>query len=412
MTRAKKPATKKPRARVAKPDVPDEIFLGDPEPPPSKPKKSPRRSRTARSPARAPSGGRLQGLSPRARIALAVVGAVLALFAITFGAFVFMPGPGAGKLVEMEWPKDGTSGTAATKLSDAGLINSPWMFRVYLALAGGVDTVKPGVHLLSDDMSPRTLLRRLRRTPGGATVRVVIPEGYNKFEIARRMHETGVCASRALLSTAGDPSLLQELRLGAGDAEGYLFPATYEFLRNTDPRDVIRRMALESDRRYARLFDQYAAGLADLKATLGFGKHEVIVLASIVEKEAVVDDERPIIASVFLNRLRDPNSRADRKKLQSDPTSRYGCLMQKLASCESPDGKPTSAMVHDPLNLYSTYAHAGLTPGPIANPSEKSVQAVLAPAQTRYMFFVAKGGGRHTFSETFDEHNAAIRNRH
>jgi UPF0755 protein len=360
---------------------------------------------------RASSGGWLQGPSARARISLAIAGSLLSLFAVAFGSFVFLPGPGGGKPVEVEWPENTTSGIAASKLNDAGLIKSPLLFRLYVALAGGVDKVQPGIHLLSDDMSPRTLLRRLRRIPGGTTVRIVIPEGYNKFDIARRVHESGVCASRSLLASTSDPALLQELRVGAGDAEGYLFPATYEFLRNTDPRDVVRRMALESDRRYARLFDQYSAGMADLKTTLGFGKHEVIVLASIVEKEAVVDDERPLIASVFLNRLRDPTARADRKKLQSDPTSRYGCLLQKLPSCESPDGKPTSAMVHDPLNPYGTYAHAGLTPGPIANPSEKSVQAVLAPAQTRYMFFVAKGGGRHTFSETLDEHNAAIRGR-
>lgn len=283
------------------------------------------------------------------------------------------------------------------------------MFGLYAGLAGGVDQVEPGVHLLSDDMSPRTLLRRLRRLPGGATVKVAIPEGFNKFEIAKRMHEGGVCASRALIAATTDKALLLELRLAPADAEGYLFPATYEFQRNADPNEVVRRMVLESDRRYARLFDQYEAGFAELKNSLNFGRHEVITLASIVEKETGADEERPLIASVFLNRLRDMSQKPERRKLQSDPTARYGCLVNKLPTCESPDGKVTPAMIHDSANAYSTYAHPGLTPGPIANPSEKSVQAVLAPAQTKYMFFVAKGGGRHTFSESFDEHRDAIR---
>jgi UPF0755 protein len=351
-------------------------------------------------------------LPARARLGLLAAALVLGIVLLGFGAFVLMPGPGPGRTVEIEWPRNATVAMGSNALTAVGLVRSGWLLRAYCAIAPGFSEIKPGTHLLSDDMSPRTLLRRLRRLPSGASTRVVIPEGFNKFEIARRLHDAGVCSARAFITSTLDASLLQELRLGSSDAEGYLFPATYELLRNAEPREVVRKMVLESDRRFARLFDQYSAGLLDLRSALGWGKHEVIILASLVEKEAAVDDERPLIASVFLNRLRDPSTKPDKRKLQSDPTARYGCFVQKLPTCEGADSKPTPAMVHDPSNPYSTYAHAGLTPGPIANPGEKSVQAVLAPTHSRYMFFVAKGAGRHAFSETLEEHNNALRGGH
>lgn len=344
--------------------------------------------------------------------------ATVALFAVAVLVAVLgcvacglLPGPGKGRLVEVDLAENTSVATVARQLDESGVVGSALAFRIYAALNGGSDSIRSGVHLLADDMSLRTLWRRLRRTPVGATVRVVIPEGFNKFEIARRLHERGVCAARAFLASTVDPALLRELRLPANDAEGYLFAASYDMVRNVEPRDVVRRMVGEAERRYARLFDQHSAGLDEIKSTLGWDKHQVIILASIVEKEAAVDDERAIIAGVFLNRLRDPNVKAERRKLQSDPTARYGCLLQRIDSCETAEGKTTPAMVHDPMNPYSTYAHPGLTPGPISNPSEKSLQAVLAPVQTHYFYFVAKGNGRHIFSETYDEHSAAVRDR-
>lgn len=399
------PAPRKKRPRAPKPDA---AAVEETAPAP-KPRARKAPARRIRSGPPTPVGSRRPPLPRGMRTGLIAAGSCLAILLVVMAGFVLMPGPGDGKHVEVEWTAETTSFQAASRLSDAGLVRAPWLFGMYAALSGGTSQVSEGVHLLSDDMSPRTLLRRLRRLPGGATVRVAIPEGLNKFEIARRMHDAGVCSSRALLAASVDRSLLTELRLAAPDAEGYLFPATYELQRNADPREIVRRMVIESDRRYARLFDQFAPGLADLKSSLGMGRHEAIILASIVEKEAAVDEERPLIASVFLNRLRDANQKVDRRKLQSDPTARYGCLLYKLPSCESPDGKVTPAMIHDPANPYSTYAHPGITPGPIANPGEKSLQAVLSPAQTRYQFFVSRGNGRHTFSESFEEHRDAIR---
>ena len=142
-------------------------------------------------------------------------------------------------------------------------------------------------------------------------------------------------------------------------------------------------------------------------ATLGV--RDVVTLASMVEKEAAVDDERPTIASVFLNRLRDPGFHP--RRLECDPTASYGCLVapQKAASCAGFTGKATAAIEHDPDNPYSTYTHEGLPPGPIANPGARALESVMAPATTRYLYFVAKGDGHSSFSETYEAHAGAVR---
>src|SRR4029077_821475 len=134
----------------------------------------------------------------------------------------------------------------------------------------------------------------------------------------------------------------------------------------------------------------------------------VVTLASLVERETALDDERPLVASVFLNRLRDPAFKP--KHLQCDPTAAYGCLAfpEKASAGAAVAGKPTAAIEHDPDNPYSTYTHEGLPPGPIANPGTKSLDAVAAPASTHYFFFVARGDGHHAFSETYESHLGAV----
>jgi UPF0755 protein len=197
--------------------------------------------------------------------------------------------------------------------------------------------------------------------------------------------------------------------VGAESAEGYLFPATYEFPKDADAREVVQRLVKESDRRWEALLEARKDGFAALQSSLGWGRREVLTLASMIEKEAAVDDERPLIASVFLNRLLDPGFHP--KRLQSDPTSSYGCIAwpEEAPSCADFAGKPTPAVNQDPKNRYSTYVRSGLPPGPIANPGARSIEAALAPSATRYLYFVASGGGRHTFSESLDAHNGAVR---
>jgi UPF0755 protein len=227
--------------------------------------------------------------------------------------------------------------------------------------------------------------------------------------MARRLQDKHVVTLRSFLEATTDADLLSELGIEGESAEGFLFPATYDLPLDSDPRDVVRRMKHEFDRRWDLLARGHSSSLTDVMISAKLGVRDVVTLGSIVEKEAVVDDERPIIAGVFLNRLRDPAFKP--KRLESDPTASYGCLVapEKAPSCLGFTGKATAAIEHDPDNPYSTYTHEGLPPGPIANPGVKSLEAAMAPAASPYFFFVAKGEGRHTFSATYEAHVAAVR---
>ncbi len=389
---AKKGVSTKKRVRISK-------HLGSKKPPVKK--KNARKRKAART--SLPSGRR----SSLVWLLLAPM-LILGALALGLGAFTLAPGPGDGASVELQWKKGMSSDDAAKVLADAGLVRSAWLMSLYLSLERDWD-VDPGSHLLRDDMSPRTLLRRLRRLQGGTRVDVVVPEGFNKFDLAQRLQAKGICSKRGFLVAVADEALMRELRVPSHDAEGYLFPATYPFVRNSAPSTVVRRLVNEASKRYARLFGDFPEAIAQLEKDLGWDRHSIIILASIVEKEAAVDDERPVIASVFLNRMYSETFRP-RQRLQSDPTARYGCLLQPdvTPTCAGAERGVTGPMVRDPLNAYSTYAHRGLPPGPICNPGAKSIRAVLNPANTEFLFFVAQGRRRHRFSKTFGEHLEAI----
>ena len=338
-----------------------------------------------------------------------VVGGLIAVFAIYF--LVIYPssaGPGRGKEVELTLEHDEPVASVIAKLDAAGLLDSRARFAIYVRLSAA--TFAAGPHLLTDDAGPGELVRRLERAGSAAKSKVTIPEGWNRYDIGKRLQSLQVASQSAFLAASSDPELLRELALDGDSAEGFLFPATYDLAKDSDPRDVVRRLVAEFERRFAALEQNHRLGRANLEATLGWSRRDIVTLASMVEKEAAVDDERPIIASVFLNRLRDPSFK--RKVLQCDPTAGYGCLVlkDKAPGCAGYNGKITHAVNMDPLNTYSTYTHEGLPPGPIANPGVKSMQAVLAPASTKYLYFVTRGEARrHAFSETVDEHNAAVK---
>jgi UPF0755 protein len=326
--------------------------------------------------------------------------------------FVLYPlqrGPGRGRAVQLVVPRAAGPALLAKVLAEEGAIASSRVFSLWLRLHGGAREVVEGLHLVSDDLSPAELLAALERQGGGRSVRVTFPEGWTRFDMARRLQEKRVVSLRAFLDATMDPALLHELGIDAATGEGYLFPATYEFAVDSDAAQVVRRMKGEFDRRWDLLSNAYMVTKGEsLPATLD--QRDVVTLASMVEKEAAVDDERAIIADVFLNRLRDPAFHP--KHLECDPTAAYGCLTQpeSAASCAQYAGKPTAAIEHDPDNPYSTYTHEGLPPGPIANPGDKSLAAVMNPTPTRYFYFVARGEGRHVFSETYDAHLTAVRN--
>ncbi len=367
-----------------------------------------RRAATARA---APTRATPRRARPGRRRALAIAAAVIAPFVLAIGSLLVwavLPGPGSGRRVALELAAGQDRRQIADQLTAAGLVASPRLLSAYLALLRPSLALEPGPHLLEDSLSPRDLVRYLARLQRPVE-RVTIPEGWNRLQIGERLEQSGVCSARAFQRAATDPALLARLSIRGESAEGYLFPATYALRRDSTPASVVTTMARQARRRLLRLDKQHGGALARYVAERGWGEHAVLTLASIVEKEAGHHDEGPTIASVYLNRLDDPTFRPART-LQADPTAGYGCAVEPAAapSCAGYTGHITPAMLRDAANRYNTYRHPGLPPGPIANPGAAAIEAVLAPAHTDYLFFVATGGGRHTFSRTLEEHQAAI----
>ncbi|HEX3595639.1 MAG TPA: endolytic transglycosylase MltG [Polyangiaceae bacterium] len=316
---------------------------------------------------------------------------------------------GSGRTVAFVWPEGTSEKDGAALLERAGVVDGPSAFRLLLGVAHVFVSPEPGAHLLADDLTPFELLRRLARLPSRAHARVVVPEGYNRFQISARLEQARVCSRADFDRLVTDATWLANAGIAGDSAEGYLAPATYDLLCDTAPPNVANELVETTRKRLATVREAHAEAFAALSARYGWGDREVLTLASVVEKEAARADEAKVIASVFFNRLDDPAFRPART-LQSDPTAAYGCLVEPaLESCRGYAGHVTPAMLRDPANAYNTYRHSGIPPGPIANPGPSAIASVLSPATTDYLFFVAAGDGRHVFSRTLEEHEAAIR---
>ncbi len=350
---------------------------------------------------------------PRAsRPLFALVLFALALVGWLLVVYPARRGPGRGHEVDVVLAEGTTLDALAAQLAEAHVIEHPSAFAIYARLLGATDRLRVGEVVLADDMTPRTVLMRVAQGMGRPLVDVMIPEGLTRFETAARLEHWGVCDRAAFLEATESAELLRTLEVPAPTAEGFLFPDTYELSVESQPEEVVRRMV---ERWRLAASDEIQAGLpalADLRTEDGrpWTGAEVMTLASIVEEEAAVAEERPIIAGVFLNRLRSETF-LPRHRLQADPTVSYGCRTEPEAapSCAGFDGRHiTSAMLADPANRYNTYRNAGLPPGAVASPGLESIRAVLHPASHRYLYFVARGGRRHTFSEEYDAHLVGV----
>ena len=348
----------------------------------------------------------------RALTAVALLFVVAAVAGVAWLMIVY-PGsapPGRGRHAVIELDESAGIDEVTAKLAEAGVIDRRWAFAAYLRLLGAGERLRTGAITVDDSMTPSDLVRQLATGYGYSVVRVTIPEGFTRFGIAHRLEELRICAAGDFLAATSDPAVVAAHGIEAQTLEGYLFPDTYELREDTPARAVADRMVEAFRRRAMAIVEEHPDGLATLSRDLGWELHQVVTLASIVEKEAAVPEERPIIAGVFLNRLRSPTFRPQR--LQADPTVSYGCLHDPSVSepCRAFDGRDiTRAMLTDRDNPYNTYRHEGLPPGPIANPGAAAIRAVLAPARHDYLYFVARGGGRHAFSATLDDHNASVR---
>jgi len=307
------------------------------------------------------------------------------------------PTPQAGDVAVITIKQGDGAKDIAERLENAGVIQSSRLFRVLVAFMDIEDELVAGDYEFDKGMTTLTVIGRIHE---GITAPVVvtIPEGLRLEEIGAVLEGKGVVSASDFLAATKKPydfPFLADLPATAG-LEGYLFPATYGFSRTVTAEDVVRQML--------KAFESSVVPEAQGEVVTGdLTLHQVITLASIVEREAVKAEERPLIASVFLNRLKVGMA------LQADPTvqyalgndkenvARYGYWKKELTLADLAVSSP-----------YNTYQNMGLPPGPIACPGLDSIKAVLRPARTNYLFFVAKDDGSHVFAETLEEHQRNV----
>lgn len=323
-------------------------------------------------------------------------------------AWLLSPHRGHRGAIRLTLSDRATADDVAVALYRAGALDRPWLFSWALTLTGVADRIPRRTLLLRDDLTPRALLRAI--ASGGALVRVTIPEGYSRFEIAQRLAREGVVASEdAFVTATEDRALLARLAIRGESCEGYLFPDTYDLYPESAPDEVIERMVRNFKRRWEDAKRQHPPSDPRL-AQLALDDHSLIVLASLIEEEAGTAEDRPAIASVFVNRM----TRADftPRLLQSDPTVVYGCRVARPPSCaDAPrTGRLaiTRAMLEDSANPFNTYRHEGVPRAAITNPGRASLEAALRPATSDALYFVAMGNGRSAFANTLAEHNANV----
>ena len=299
----------------------------------------------------------------------------------------------------------------AVALAKKGIIDRPTWFRLYAMHRGQANRVRAGTYELRDDMSPREVLDALVAGVKEVDLAVTIPEGKHMREVFALISQAGIADSIELEQIARDPAWLKEQGIEGDTVDGYLYPDTYRFKKATPAKKVLEAMVKQHRIVYDEVARKHQKSLARIKKELGWGDREIVILASIVEKETGVAGERPRVASVFYNRLTFPSFKT--RRLETDPTIRYGCTIpvEKSAACAKwdPAGRLFRAQLDDAQNLYNTYQHAGLPPGPIASPSQGAIQATLQPANADFLYFVARPNGTHVFTRTLAEHNAAKR---
>jgi UPF0755 protein len=293
----------------------------------------------------------------------------------------------------MVWTVEVEPGSSAQSVIDqlttVGLLDNPVLFRAYIRYLGLDRGIETGMYDLSGTMSIRELASALQSARIDALL-LTIPEGWRAEEVAAKIEASGIAASAAEVLSAepGLPALSFELPPGR-TTEGFLFPDTYEIAPTMTAEELVGLMLSNFDQ---RIDDDLRQGFT----AQGLSLYEAVTLASIVEREAVIADERPHIASVFLNRL------AIGMNLDADPTVQYA-----VASSRNGEWWPQLSLADLEFDSpYNTYRYPGLPPGPIASPGLDSLRAVAFPLVTNDFYFraVCDGSGRHAFAETFEEH--------
>ncbi len=311
---------------------------------------------------------------------------VFCLIALSVAMFLMLPPTSSEEIVNFEVPIGSSSQKIAKRLVKQNLIRSEHAFRLIVKHRGTGKHLRAGTYALRRNMVLWHIVDEFEKGQVNL-VSWTIPEGLTASEIAELWETKGYGTSEAFREAAESDHLLKQFGLQDKSVEGYLFPNTYRFAKGTTAQQVVALMLKEFKQRWTETFNEEARNV-------GLTKHEVVTLASVIEKEAQVKSERPRIASVFHNRLK------KKWRLQADPTVLYAL------------GNPKRLLTKTDLRVdspYNTYRHRGLPPGPIANPGIDSIIAVLRPEKTDYFYFVAIGEGKHHFSKTLSEHNRTIR---
>ncbi|HPX17925.1 MAG TPA: endolytic transglycosylase MltG [Deltaproteobacteria bacterium] len=283
--------------------------------------------------------------------------------------------------------KPGTSAWEISRqLEEKGVITDSLMFMAIATGTGKVTHLQAGTYVFEGRHYPLDIMHILFK---GRTLkyRITIPEGSTIFDIASIVAETGLLSREEFFNSAQDPETTAFFGIDAPSMEGFLYPDTYYLAPHMTPREIMGKMV-------ERFHEVFTGDMLRRAQELDMSVAQVVILASIIEKEAVLSREMPIISSVFHNRLKCG------MRLQSDPTAIYGIdgFRRRISSKDLKRDTP-----------YNTYRYGGLPPGPICNPGVKAISAALWPADTKYLFFVSQGNGTHYFSRSHTEHRDAIR---
>jgi UPF0755 protein len=323
-------------------------------------------------------------MNARLTVILLVI-AFLLMFTLTF-TYLFMTTPiTPGKPIQVDIVPGRSAWEISKTLEKYGVITDASMFMTLSIIMGKATHLQAGAYVFEGNHFPLEVINILFK---GKTLRyrITIPEGANIYQIGEIIASTGLLTKQQFIQSTINNEIMAFLKIDAPSMEGYLYPDTYFLTFHMTPLEIMAKMLDRFNRIYTAEMEQRAK-------KLGLSKLEVVTLASIIEKEAVVPTEKPMISSVFHNRM------ACGMRLQSDPTAIYGI--------EGFKGKigPDELLRDSP---YNTYRHRGLPPGPICNPSVQSIIAALWPAKTNYLYFVSRGDGTHSFSSSLTEHNRAI----
>jgi UPF0755 protein len=289
----------------------------------------------------------------------------------------------------VEVPKGAGPRTIAYNLAQAGVIKSEWDFLIVRAIRRK-PVLQAGEYRFTEPLSAWDAFDKIAR--GDVFYyELTIPEGANMFDIGAAVERLGVIQAKEFLAVARNPESIRDLAPDAPSLEGYLFPAGYRLTRRT----TAQQLAAEMTNRFRRAWKDMAG---EVPSGMNVNVNDVVTLASLVEKETGIASERPLVAAVFHNRLKHG------MRLQCDPTTIYAALL---------DDRYRGTIYRSDLDStspYNTYQHAGLPPGPIANPGSASMKAAIQPAKAEYLYFVAKadGSGEHIFSTELAQHNAAV----